>query len=117
MSYRLYVAKVHRIEFGRDFFNHESIAVNKFLQDIALETGNLDGFFYNGDDDVIYSDHLEIDKDKWEEMISVVEKKPDGPLLDNEYDHAYTKEEVLRFMRGVLEDADPDNSTIHLYWF
>ena len=116
MSYTLHVAKVHRIEFGMNFFNHETGPVNMFLQEIFEETDTEYGFFYEGEE-IRYSDHLEVWKETWQKMIEVVEQKPDGELLDNMKGHIYTKDQVLRFMRSVLNDSDPDNGTIHLYWF
>ena len=117
MSYTLHVAKVHRIEYGKEFFNHESNAVNRFLYDLFRETMEPWGFFYDCED-VVYSSHLEIWKGAWDKMTGIIEDKKDGEVIFKSDDgYAYTKEEVLRFMRDIINNADPDNDTIHLYWF
>lgn len=119
MGYRLYVAKVHKIELDYNgFANHMSEEMNMFLYNLASEVteNSCDGYF-TPCDSWEYADHIEFEKGVWDKMIEHVKKQPQEKEAFSDNEVAYCYSEVLEFMEYVKQHCDQENEWIHLYWF
>ena len=117
MSYNLFVAKVHKIEFdwnsGR--FNHCSEELNTFLERICEENG-LTSLFSHDNPFMEDSSHFEMSREDIKSLVAILAEKLDVKAFQTGNGDMYTYSDVMKFMVRALEIADPEDEFVHFYW-
>ena len=108
MGYRLQAAKTYKIEYGNyDCFNHQSEQVERLLNNIAPVS-----FWCNSD-----SSYMELERDELLIASKRVEIMSDEEFAEYRFEEWCTKEYVAKSLLILAEQADPDDSVVHLFWF
>ena len=109
MGYRLHSAKTYKVEYGTGLFNRNQEAVNNLLS----ECPSVD---FNDESD--FANEIEIEKADLTTLIHRVMGMSDSDLK-NEYgfEDGYTKEDIAANLQQLLDEADPDNNYVKLFWF
>lgn len=101
-------AKTYKVEYGNyDCFSHQEEQVEKLLRDNAPNS-----FWCNSD-----GSYMELERDELLAAADKVEGMSDKEFAKYRFDEWYTKELVAKSLRILAEQADPDDSVVHLFWF
>ena len=108
MGYRMQAAKTYKVEYGNyGCFNHQSEQVELLLNNIAPDT-----FWCNSD-----GSYMELERDELLAAADKVESMSDDKFAKYRFEEWCTKEYVAKSLRILAEQADPDDSVVHLFWF
>ena len=122
MGLRAASIKKYEIEYGTHrAFNYDAETLTNIIKDYCDD-------FYNGDDgfggyttDVIW----EIDKEEFVNMTNELEQMPEEEFKERmrdewkageETDATYSKEYVLNFFKGCIEDTPSDSLYVRIGW-
>ena len=108
MGYRMQAAKTYKVEYGNyGCFNHQSEQVERLLNNIAPDT-----FWCNSD-----GSYMELERYELLAAADKVESMSDEEFAEYRFEEWCTKEYVAKSLRILAEQADPDDSVVHLFWF
>ena len=100
-------AKTYKIEYGDyDCFNHQADQVEKLLHD------NAPSFWCNSD-----GSYMELEREELLDVANKVESMSDEEFAEYSFEEWCTKEYVAKSLRILAEQADSDDSVVHLFWF
>ena len=101
-------AKTYKVEYGNyGCFNHQSEQVELLLNNIAPDT-----FWCNSD-----GSYMELERYELLAAADKVESMSDDEFAKYRFEEWCTKEYVAKSLRILAEQADPDDSVVHLFWF
>jgi hypothetical protein len=104
----MYAAKTYKVEYGNYCcFNHQTEQVERLLNNIAPNS-----FWCNSD-----GSYMELERDELLAAANKVESMSDEEFAEYRFEEWYTKEYVAKSLRILAEQADPDDSVVHLFWF
>lgn len=108
MGYRMQAAKTYKVEYGDyDCFNHQSEQVERLLNNVASVS-----FCCNND-----GSYMELERYELLAAADKVESMSDKEFAKYHFEEWCTKEYVAKSLRILAEQADPDDSVVHLFWF
>lgn len=101
-------AKTYKVEYGNyDCFNHQTEQVERLLNNIAPES-----FWCNRD-----GSYMELERYELLAAADKIESMSDEEFAEYRFEEWCTKEYVAKSLRILAEQADPDDSVVHLFWF
>lgn len=104
----MYAAKTYKVEYGNYCcFNHQTEQIEKLLSDNAPKW-----FWCNSD-----CSYMELERDELLAAADKVESMSDEEFAKYRFEEWCTKEYVAKSLRILAEQADPDDSVVHLFWF
>lgn len=104
----MYAAKTYKVEYGNYCcFNHQTAQVERLLNNIAPVS-----FWCNSD-----GSYMELERDELLIAAKRVESMSDEEFAKYFFEEWCTKEHVAKSLRILAEQADPDDSVVHLFWF
>ncbi len=110
MGCRLHVAKTYKVEYDKADFNHLQKQINQLLSDICPSV------CWNGNE-TNYSNDMEISREELKRGIKLLR----NGMNDKEFLHykidGYSRTEVADILEQFLNEADPDNDFVKLFWF
>lgn len=108
MGYRIYAAKTYKVEYGNYCcFNHQTEQVERLLNNIAPVS-----FWCNSD-----GSYMELERYELLAAADKVESMSDEKFAEYRFEEWCTKEYVAKSLRILAEQADHDDSVVHLFWF
>lgn len=111
MGYRCHVATKYDVKYGHGFLSYEQDFVNHLLDNLCP------GLWCNSEY-IGSADTLEIPRDEFEQAIKIVKKRREKIAKDIEDEKAdITVDELISSMESWLENSDPNNDFVRLYWF
>jgi len=111
MGYRLHVRKVNKIEYG-DISVFNGSCADEINSLIRKEAGSL----YEAED----GSEIELPKEDFRQGIESLKEMTDEEFAGkykNLVQEGYTREKVIGYFEGFLEEADPDSEYIYFDWF
>lgn len=108
MAVKLRAAKLYKVEFGKEHFAHQQWEVNELLGRLCPEA------VWNVDIPA-FADEVEITRCELQEAVRRIREMPndDFYMIVPDCD----KEQFADTLQEVLNEADPYNDFIKLYWF
>jgi hypothetical protein len=104
----MYAAKTYKVEYGNYCcFNHQTEQVERLLNNIAPNS-----FWCNSD-----GSYMELERYELLAAADKVESMSDEEFAEYRFEEWCTKEYVAKSLRILAEQADPDDSVVHLFWF
>lgn len=108
MAVKLRAAKLYKVEFGKEHFAHQQWEVNELLSRLCPEA-------VWSVDIPVFADEVEIMRYELQAAVKRIREMPDDDFYRIVPD--YKKEQFADTLQEVLNEADPDNDFIKLYWF
>lgn len=62
-------------------------------------------------------DRMDIDRCAMQRVIDELRKMDEENFRAHKFAICYTKYEIADLLQSLLEEADPDDSVVHLFWF
>lgn len=111
MGYRCHVATKYDVKYDHGFMSYQQDCINHLLNDLCP------GLWCNSEY-IESADTLEIPKDEFEQAIKKVKKcrKRYARYLE-EGEAEFSVEELISSLETWLENSDPNNDFVRLYWF
>ncbi len=108
MGYRLHAATLYKVEYGTGLFNHQSEQINNLLTECPSAVWN--------DEESDFADEIDIDRSDLTTLIHRLRSMSDEQFAEYEID-GYTKDDVADNLQHFLDEADPNNDYVKLFWF
>ena len=117
MGLKLNVRKKCIIEYAdTDWFGDVDMdAANSFLIELCVRLTGVSP--YSNCEDRRYGDSLEFNMESWNMMIEEMKSRNPNRIAFSTKDCKYDNGEMLRIMKEIKDNADPQQSYIYLDWF
>ncbi|HCE47153.1 MAG TPA: hypothetical protein DEQ84_00425 [Prevotellaceae bacterium] len=111
MGCRLHVAKTYKVEYGKADFNHLQEQINLLLDDLC------ENAVWESDAIPDYANEVELNKEELKRGINRLRNEIDDEEFCFYEIDGYSRAEVADILEQFLNEADPDNDFVKLFWF